>query len=326
MAERLTDRERFLRRIEGLALSVLPITELPMVAAPDAHHDGVMVALVPDDPEQLAVEGEEALLADDLHITLCYFGKVGDLTDADQERILSETKRVVDATGQPFTTSADGVVVMGKNDDGVPATALLIQSDEIVALYDAMAEALDYQSNYPSYIPHMTMGYGTPVEDAQNRIGQPITFNKVIVKFGDVVHEVPLASTLVAASDGANVIDQVIDSLGRHWDEGLHPRDGKGQFIDKNGAVSGKLAVPTADRKSVTMVDADRAPVVGFHNFGNDVWVLAEITNPDGTTTQGFAKAASVRSMAPVKARLDDLGPVDEGTSVADPAQEPEVT
>ena len=104
------------------------------------------------------------------------------------------------------------------------------------------------------------------------------------------------------------------------WDEGLHPRDDKGQFIDKNGAVSGKLAVPTPDRKSVTMVDANRAPVVGFHTFDNEMWVLAEITNPDGSTSQGFAKATSVRSMAPVKARLDG----DDG-SVSDPSPEPEV-
>lgn len=312
MAEGLTDREKFLNRIDSLALSVLPITELPMVAAPDAHHDGVMVALVPDDPEQLALDHEEALPADDLHVTLCYFGKIQDLSSFEQTKILSKTRNVVDSIGRPFSTSADGVVVMGKNDEGVPATALLIQADEIVSMYEALSDALDYKSDYPSFIPHMTAGYGVPIEDAQALVGQPITFSKVIVKFGDDVHDVPLPAALTAAPRGANVIDRVIDSLGRLWDEALHPRDGEGKFIKKNGAVSGKLAVPTKDRKSVTMVDANRASVVGFHTFGDDVWVLAEIKNPDGTTQQGFARATSVKAVAPVKARLDALYPVDD--------------
>lgn len=321
MAEGLTDREKFLQRIDRLALSALPIEELPMVASPPQHHTGVMVALVPDEPEQLAVEHAEALPADDLHVTLCFLGKVDDLSDADKDKILSETQSVCDSVGKPFSTSADGVVVMGKNDEGVPATALLLQADEIVALYDALSEALNYESSYPAFIPHMTSGYGIPIEDVEPLIGQPVTFSSVIVKFGDEVHTVPLTAAITAAPQGANVIDQVIDSLGRNWDEGLHPRDDKGQFIDKHGAVSGKLAVPTADRKSVTMVDADRAPVVGFHAFDNEVWVLAEITNPDGSTTQGFARASAVRSMAPVKARLDDIA-----VSVSDTAQESEVT
>lgn len=302
MAEGLTDREKYLRRVEGLALSVLPTTEIT-AAAPE-HHDGVMVALVPDNPDQLAVDGEDALHADDLHVTLTYHGKVSNLSDDDVEDILSKTRSVCDSVAHPFASSIDGVVVMGSNDDGVPATALLTQSDEIVALYEALAEALAYTSDYPTFIPHITLGYGTAVEDAEEKVGQPVTFSEVIVKFGDDVHRIPLGTALTAAN-GANVIDRVIDSLGREWDEGLHPRDGKGQFVDKNGAVSGKLAVPTPDRKSVSMVDARRATVLGFHTFDNEIWVLAEIVNEDGSTSQGFARATEVRAVAPVKARLD---------------------
>jgi hypothetical protein len=65
------------------------------------------------------------------------------------------------------------------------------------------------------------------------------------------------------------------------------------------------------------MVDADRASVIGFHTFDNDVWVLAEIANPDGTTQQGFAKTTSVRAVAPIKARLDEQIPTEE-TSLTD--------
>lgn len=314
MAEGLTDREKFLRRCEALALSTLPISELPIVAAPPAHHDGVMVALSPDEPEKIAVEGEDALPADDLHVTLCYLGKVQDLSSFDQTKILSKARSVVDSAGGPFTATTDGVVVMGKNDDGVPATALLIQSDEIVRLYDAMAEALEYESKYPTFIPHMTAGYGIPVEDVEPRIGDEISFSKVIVKFGDAVHEVPLTAGITAArgASAPNVIDRVIDSLGRMWDEALHPRDNEGKFIKKNGAISGKIAVPSKDRKGVNMVDANRASVVGFHTFDNEVWVLAEVTNPDGTKTQGFARAQDVQAVAPVKARLDALYPVEK--------------
>src|SRR5690606_26587636 len=143
-------------------------------------------------------------------------------------------------------------------------------------------------------------------------VGSELRFSNVIVKFGNDVHTIPLSSAIVAAPRGANVIDRVIDSLGRLWDEALHPRDAEGKFIKKNGAVSGKLAVPTRDRKGVTVVDANRASVIGFHTFGEEVWVLAEITNPDGTKTQGFARTTEVHSAAPVKARLDALYPIDE--------------
>jgi hypothetical protein len=60
------------------------------------------------------------------------------------------------------------------------------------------------------------------------------------------------------------------------------------------------------------MIDANRASVVGFHTFDNEVWVLAEVTNPDGSKVQGFARANNVQAVAPIKARLDALYPIDE--------------
>ncbi len=312
MARGLTDADQFFRRIESLALATLPTRELTAGAEAPKHHDGVMVALVPEESLALAVDGEGALPADDLHITLCYLGKVDDLSSFDKTDILSKTRSVVNEVGRPFSTNADGVVVMGKNDEGVPATALLVQSEDIVNLYDALSDALDFQSKFPSFIPHMTTGYGVPVEVAEEKVGYPINFNKVIVKFGEDVHEVPLdGGAMVAApgEGGANVIDRVIDSLGRLWDEALHPRDREGKFIKKNGAVSGRMYVPSADQKSVDTVNANRASVVGFKTIDNEVWVLAEITNDDGSTTQGFAKALDVKAVAPVKARLDALYP-----------------
>lgn len=316
MAAKLTDRERFLRRVESLALSALPITSI--VAAPPAHHDGVMIALVPDEPENLALDHPEALTADDLHITLCYLGKVQDLSSFDKTEILTKARQVVGDVSKSFTANPDGVVVMGKNEDGVPATALLVQSDDIVKLYEAMAEAVGYESKFPSFIPHMTTGYGVPVEMAQDKVGQDIEFSNVLVKFGDARHLLPFATSIVAAPKGANTIDRVMDSLGRLWDEALHPRDGEGKFIKKNGAISGKLSVPTANRKGVNVIDANRASVVGFRTIDNEVWVLAEVTNPDGTKVQGFAKADEIMAVAPVKARLDALYPISNGPDVVD--------
>jgi 2'-5' RNA ligase/GNAT superfamily N-acetyltransferase len=311
VAEELSKHEQFLRRVESLAISALPIPDGFLAAAPK-HQDGVMVALVPENPEDFAVDHEEALPAEDLHITLCYLGKIDEFTNTQKSRIIQTAHRICDTAGQEFSAKADGVVVMGKDDRGIPATAYLIQSEEIVDLYEAMAGALDYQSKYPSFIPHMTAGYGIPVEDVQDSLGKPIRFTNVIVKFGNDRHTIPLSSALVAAPRGANIIDRVIDSLGRMWDEALHPRGNDGRFIKKNGAVTGKLAVPTRDRKGVEMVDVNRASVVGFHTFDNEVWVLAEVKNPDGSTTQGFAKASQVVAVAPVKARLDALYPITE--------------
>lgn len=313
MVERVIDRGAYLRRSIDLSLSVLPVPHLPITAAAPTHHDGVMVALVPADPEPLAIDHPEALPADDLHVTLCYFGKVQDLSNADKVKILTTTQAICNDIGKSFSTSADGVVVMGENDDGVPATALLVQSDEIVNLYNALSDALGYQSKFPSFIPHMTTGYGVPIESAQALVGDEIYFDKVIVKFGEQVQEVPLSRPMVAAPEPtANVLDRVVDSLGRTWDEAHHPRDGKGKFIKKSGAVSGKLHVVGPDGKSVNLVDVNRADVVGFHTFDNEIWVLAEFEDENGEKARGFAKTSAVQAKAPVKARLDALYPVDD--------------
>lgn len=310
MGRRLTPHGNYLRRVESLALSTVPVPDGLLAAAP-THHDGAMVALIPDAPEDLALSSEKALPAPDLHVTLCYLGKAKNLDIFKRSEILRKTQRVCNDLGHPFTTKAEGVVVMGSNDEGVPATAWLIQSDEIVELYDNLCEALAHESTYPSFIPHMTTGYGVPLEEAQERLGEPVRFSSVVVKFGDETHTISLNGALVAAPRGANVIDRVIDSLGRLWDEALHPRGGDGRFIKKNGAISGKLSVPTPDRKGVTTIDASRASVVGFHTFDNDVWVLAEVQGADGSKVQGFAKAMDVKATAPIKARLDALYPVD---------------
>lgn len=319
MAPKLTEQERYLRRVESLALSTLPT---PIVAAPPQYHDGCMIALIPEAPESVALDHPEALPADDLHVTLCYLGKVQDLSSFDKTKTLSNVRSVIDELGHAFDSSADGVLIMGGSDDHGPATALLVQSDDLVALYDAVSEALDYHSEFPSFIPHMTLGYGVPTELAQEKVGQPLSFKSVIVKFGETKHVIPLPAGLVAAPRGVNTIDRVIDSLGRLWDEALHPRDGEGKFIKKNGAVSGKLSIPSPDRKSVNVVDANRASVVGFHAVDNEVWVLAEITNPDGSKSQGVAKATDVRAVAPVKARLDALYPVSDGDDFIDSSLE----
>lgn len=328
----IAHQDEFLRRTESLALSARAINELPMVASPPAHHDGVMVALVPDSPEELALGHPEALPADDLHITLCYLGKMQDLSNDDMIRILDEARRVCDAHGYEFTATPDGVVVMGQNDEGVPATALLVQSDEVVTLYDAMTEALDYHSNFPSFIPHMTVGYGVPVELAQENVGKTVDFRNVLVKFGDDKHLIPLRSAITAArgTGGANTIDRVIDSRGRLWDEGLHPRGSDGVFVEKDGAVSGKVTVTKPDGSSAEVV-AQRVPVTGFKTIDNEVWVLVEILNEDGTTSQGMAKSTNVKSVAQVKARLDDPDYADrveairEDISVTDPVSTAEV-
>ena len=310
MARGLDEEKKYFRRIESIALSTLPTKKLTTASKADNYHDGVMVALVPDDPYSLVVGGAGSLPANELHVTLCYLGRDKDFTNFDKTKILKDVRNACDKNGSAFSTTADGVVVMGQNDEGILATALLVQSDDIVRLYDAISDALNFESESQSFISHITTGYGTPVESTEAKVGQNVAFNNVVVTFGNDQHVIPLTTAIVAAPRTANVLDRVIDSLGRLWDEALHPRDGEGRFIKKNGAVSGKLAVPTRDRKGVTMVDANRASVVGFHTFGEDVWVLAEITNQDGSTVQGFARAFDVRAVAPVKARLDALYPI----------------
>lgn len=153
--------------------------------APD-FSDGVMVAVYPDPAAADAVANhisgpDETTPKEDLHVTLAYLGKVGDLSVSETDLNNMVEGAIEDSpvlTGQiggigTFPDSGDGAPTWAPVD--VPGLSLL--REQIVgALGD-----LVYTDH--GFAPHMTLGYNIgmidPVPDT------PVTFDRISVVYGN---------------------------------------------------------------------------------------------------------------------------------------------
>lgn len=185
---------------------------VPDGEAPPVRRDG-MIALVPAEPDALTVDGGDP--ADQLHLTLAYLGDdvaawPDGYTEAVHEVIAeltagpSSDMEPVSSFGsaRPLTANIFSHAVF--NPDGVkhsPATVYLFDGDgdrmeiEDLAhqvqnrLRDKLGE-IDFPKQHTPYVPHVTAGYGVPV-DSLSYTG-PVTFTHVRVALGGQVTDYPL--------------------------------------------------------------------------------------------------------------------------------------
>lgn len=153
-----------------------------------AEPDGIMVALmVPSwQAEDIAVPGGEP--AEDLHVTLCEIGTVGDISLEDQRRLIGVTGEVVrgsDALEGVLTGT--GRFVNGGAEDaywiGVDVPGL---ADLQAKLATALVEAGFPVKDYGTYTPHVTVAY-LPADaptPALTYAPAPVRFEDVTVCIG----------------------------------------------------------------------------------------------------------------------------------------------
>jgi hypothetical protein len=118
----------------------------------------ITVVMVPTNPTALAATGGED--ADELHVTLGYFGNAEDRDDVDKLRV--DLGHFVATTATEFVATVGGVARMGDQDP--PATALLVEAAELNDLYAAMEQVAESDKRHPHFVPHLTLGYGLDVE------------------------------------------------------------------------------------------------------------------------------------------------------------------
>lgn len=142
-----------------------------------------IVGLIPELPEDLTVPGGEA--AQELHVTLVYMtDDHTSLTPEHRAAIGEVLRRTTAAIEAPIT----GVRTLGSDDPA--ATVLLLDSPELQALRPALKQAMIDagvpvpEDTYPTYIPHITVGYGTPLEDADRLVGQRVTLGTLAAFYG----------------------------------------------------------------------------------------------------------------------------------------------
>ena len=149
---------------------------------------GVMIALYPDSVAAAKIAVPEGVSANELHLTLAFFGD-----EADQPPTIKEDlTRAVQAAGsiEGLSGQIGGIGYFASGDNGQPVVAL-IDAPGLVAYRQKLMGKLKAVGLTPSqehdFTPHMTLKYSDPgqlLEGAENVVGTPISFDSVTVSIG----------------------------------------------------------------------------------------------------------------------------------------------
>lgn len=196
---------RYTRPVMAGAATFIPDTVLAAVEALTVDYvidgepaTGAMIALVPDDPDGLAVDGGEP--ADALHLTLRYLGSA----DVWPPEARTELVDLIDRSlndGPPvgpvgFETAAVGVI-------GSKGAGALILNSEVGPLRQTLADLAEHAAathavpipdDHPGFIPHLTVRYDNQ-PPAVSRIGSTFTASTLRVVFADEAYDFPLSPT-----------------------------------------------------------------------------------------------------------------------------------
>lgn len=157
--------------------------------AEQAKSTGGMIALIPTQPEQLAVPGGEPV--EDLHLTITYFGE--DVTGLENVEILSflddlstrigvlDAKVFAFALFNPTGEDPCSVYLVGNN----PVLSELYRECKDFAMdrFPGAAEQHD------PWFPHITAGYGTGIAPTYQG---PVTFDRLSLHWAGEVIDFPL--------------------------------------------------------------------------------------------------------------------------------------
>lgn len=165
---------------------------------PDQGNTSTVVVALPaaDDPVQ-------GIGPEQKHATLLWFGEVDDAT---ADAIRAAVAEAQDTDQWPtLTVPVKGVGELG--DDDPPASVVLLAPDDgdtslegirstlIGTHYDTVREAWEGQRQWPTFTPHVTLGYGPDVTDDDKTTAAEltaITFDRLAVWQGDRQDEYPL--------------------------------------------------------------------------------------------------------------------------------------
>ncbi len=155
--------------------------------------DGVMVAVYPDpeaaDKVAAAIAGpDQTTPRNELHVTLAYLGKVGDVGIESDDIV----KRVTEAVeGLPsLTGTIGGIGMFPDSGDGAPTWAP-VDVPGLSLLREQIADALgDMVATDHGFTPHMTLGYNIGLTDPLDEI--PVAFTDVRVVYGEQDRRIPL--------------------------------------------------------------------------------------------------------------------------------------
>lgn len=133
-----------------------------------------MIALLPKDPEPLAV-GDEKLL----HVTMCFLGKKPPEAAA---KAVEEVSNFL-----PIRARVAGVGRLGSEDP--PATVLFLNGGNLAEAREK-AQVKGAPAQFEPFIAHMTIGYGTPLSKVKHLMGREIVLDRVALVEDDKIKAV----------------------------------------------------------------------------------------------------------------------------------------
>jgi len=178
-----------------------PSMQTAAASSPD-HSTGVMIALVPDRPQTLAVA--DGLDPSDLHVTLGYFGTVDNISPDRQGELLAAVEDLA-TRYQPLDLRISGTGYLG--DDDPQATVFLVENPDLGAIHDAAIAAaagagVPNGSSHPGFIGHMTIGYGV---ERPATVVKSFRASTIRLTLGPETHDVSLGSGKMAAASRAKI-------------------------------------------------------------------------------------------------------------------------
>lgn len=183
----------------------------------DEVHNLAMVALVPSDADaaRLAVTGEGAIPADQLHVTMLALGDVDAWQDPDTVAALHDTVAQAAAMLAPITGRLWGRVEINPGTEE-PVSAYLVGDDTgtLGAAQAAMVVAttgMPIPEQHEPYVPHLSVRYGPGDLSALGETGGEVLLDRLRVSLGDEVTDHPLTGT-GAVETVMPMDDEVVDS------------------------------------------------------------------------------------------------------------------
>ncbi len=163
---------------------------------PHENHTGIVVVLLPSDRSAAPYLQERGLPMEELHLTLGYFGAVGESAGLMQlKESLVKWAWTQSATCAPIVAEVGGVARIG--DDDPQAVVLLVESLKILKLREDLDQGLRQVAldrKQPGFLPHMTLGYGVSLDI---KPGDPIVFDHVGIWWGEERIKLPLIGSPV---------------------------------------------------------------------------------------------------------------------------------
>lgn len=153
------------------------------------HTGSAMIALYPAAPEALAHEAGD--VPEDLHVTVAFLGKIAERPDGAIDAAAAALDSVAASVGGTIEARVAGAGVLG--DEG--AVVLFLEAEGIQTAYDEFWSIVDeaaYHPRYPSFVPHLTIGYGTDDTEtgtllgaALAHVGETVKLNRLCLVTAD---------------------------------------------------------------------------------------------------------------------------------------------